>query len=197
MTDKEVINESQSLSLNFDGSIVFASIVTLILAILVFCIVKYAVSNNSCDTPTEKTCNSCKKLQNKDLFYLCIIMGICLIVVFTFVFYSNQDAINLFSFASTLSSIILSVIAIFMSISGEKTQELHRNQIELTANSLENTRLKLDKNIESLNTKLDILDANLKRALENTDTLVKATKPIQSDDSTNAEGSYEDNDFSD
>lgn len=122
-------------------------------------------------------------------------MGICLIVVFSFVFYSNQEAINLFSFASTLTSIILSVIAIFMSINGEKTQELHRNQIQLTAAKLEDTRLKLDGNIGILNQRLDKLDVNLQKALDNTDTLITRSKKIVSDDKTRTENSYEENSF--
>ena len=194
MEDAEVINNAQFLSLNISGSILYATIVTIILVLLIFLIVKH-ISKSLRNTSAERDCTSCQILQNKDLFYLCVIMGICLIVVFSFVFYSNQEAINLFSFASTLTSIILSVIAIFMSINGEKTQELHRNQIQLTAAKLEDTRLKLDGNIGILNQRLDKLDVNLQKALDNTDTLITRSKKIVSDDKTRTENSYEENSF--
>ena len=199
MTEPEAIMDTSDVLINTNGSIMYASIVTIILAALILLIIIHSLKYNShsSNSITETACNSCKKIQNKDLFYLCVILGICLVVVFSFVFYSNQDAINLFSFASTLSSIILSVVAIFMSINGEKTQELHRNQIEHTANKLESTRVKLEENIETLNTKLDKLERKLQTVVDNTDTLVTRWKKIQSDDNKKIATSYKDNDFDD
>lgn len=135
-------------------------------------------------------------MQYKDLFYICIILGICIVVIFSFVFYDNQDAINLFSFASTLASIILSIVAIFISISGERAQELHRSQIAETAKKLENTRVKLENNIENLNDKLDQIEAKIEKAVKNTDKLINY-KYIKSEDLATENESYEESLFED
>lgn len=52
---------------------------------------------------------------------------------------NSKEFSNWISFASTITSIILSVIAIIMSITGENKTEAMRNQIERTADKLEDT----------------------------------------------------------
>lgn len=79
---------------------------------------------------------------------------------------ANSDEFSSWiSFASTITSIILSVIAIFMSISGENKTDAMRNQMEETAN-------KLERATESIN------QANNKN-LQNIDELKKGIAELQ------------------
>lgn len=82
---------------------------------------------------------------------------------------NNSEFSDWLSFASTLTSIILSVIAIFMSISGESKTEGIRNQMEETAYRLDNavddvsnaneeiksSIIELQKKIDSMSEKVD------------------------------------------
>lgn len=81
-----------------------------------------------------------------------------------------------------------------MSISGERTQEIHRRQIAETAKALEDTRIKLQKNIEELNGKLNQIDIKLEKAVSNTDKLMNF-KPVKSQNPQTEDEKYEESPF--
>ena len=65
-----------------------------------------------------------------------------------------------FSFASTVASIILSVLAIFISISGEAKTQVIRDKIEKEADDVICVSNKLEKQISDLSKKFDVVVQN-------------------------------------
>ena len=53
-----------------------------------------------------------------------------IVVLLTLTFVNNENAVNYFSFAGTLSSIILSVVAIFMTINSENESKDAKTQLD-------------------------------------------------------------------
>lgn len=85
----------------------------------------------------EESCKRpCKPMMAKDYIYMLIIFGILIVVMMSFILYRDSSALNYFSFASTLSSIILSVIAIIMTINSEQRSEAAKSQLEQAAQAM-------------------------------------------------------------
>lgn len=85
------------------------------------------------------------------------------------------------SFASTVASIILSVIAIIMSITGENKTDAMKNQMEETAKELELTAQAIDEankksvdNINELKQSIDLLQRNIELLQGKTDKVLNA-----------------------
>ena len=66
----------------------------------------------------------------KDFIYISVIAGMVIVVLLTLTFVNNENAVNYFSFAGTLSSIILSVVAIFMTINSENESKDAKTQLD-------------------------------------------------------------------
>ena len=66
----------------------------------------------------------------KDFIYISVIAGMVIVVLLTLTFANNENAVNYFSFAGTLSSIILSVVAIFMTINSENESKDAKTQLD-------------------------------------------------------------------
>lgn len=110
-------------------------------------------NNSSCKNSNS---NELKYLQMK--LHLRYITGISLGIVVWMVASgaaNNTEFSSWISFASTVTSIILSVIAIIMSITGESKTDAMRNQMEETAQKLEETANAIEaankKNEENIN----------------------------------------------
>lgn len=88
----------------------------------------------------------CMKTKLHSRYIACISTGIVIWVLATGKA-NSSDFANWISFASTITSIILSVIAIIMSISGESKTELMRDKMEEASKKVE----KAVKDIESAN----------------------------------------------
>lgn len=73
---------------------------------------KLKLSNRGCGKDVD-TCSKekCIALHKKDRTYLIIIFGIIITFILVDLFVGDKDALNYFSFASTIASIILSVLA--------------------------------------------------------------------------------------
>ncbi|RII32126.1 hypothetical protein D2A34_24720 [Clostridium chromiireducens] len=83
------------------------------------------------------------------------IIGICL---FTVRNYSNSDMAVQFSFGATLVGIVLSVIAIFMSIVGEKEMSSTKDKLVSASDDLVKIKNELNKSIESISQIISIKD---------------------------------------
>lgn len=100
-------------------------------------------------------------------YIVCICIAICAISIVAAC--SDQDVfIGQLSMASTLTSIVLSVVAIIMSISGEGKTEGMRNQMLEITNELHNTvntvnkaNAEVEKSIEELRKSINILHENV------------------------------------
>lgn len=116
----------------------------------------------------------CMKTKIHSIYIACIATGI-VIWVLAGGQAGNENFSSLISFASTITSIILSVIAIFMSISGENKSELLRDKmeeaskkIEKTAKDIETANKESIKNITELKTEMDELKELLKNLPDET-----------------------------
>lgn len=85
---------------------------------------------------TEKL--KCEKKTLHCKYISCISIGICIWMIVSRV-YDQEDFVSQLEFASTVASIILSVIAIIMSITGEGKTEGIRNQMTETTMELKTT----------------------------------------------------------
>ena len=83
-------------------------------------------------------------------YIACIATGIVIWLITTGTS-SNEKFPELISFASTITSIILSVIAIIMSITGESKTDVMRNQMEETAKKLDVVTNELRKDMDTAN----------------------------------------------
>ena len=99
------------------------------------------------ETGTECPCKNydeyelklrCMRTKLHSRYIACIATGIVVWLITTGTS-SNEKFPELISFASTITSIILSVIAIIMSITGESKTDAMRNQMERTTKKLEDT----------------------------------------------------------
>ena len=95
----------------------------------------------------------CMRITLHRNYIVCISVGILVWMLATGQANSTEFS-SWISFASTITSIILSVIAIFMSISGENKTDAIRNQMEEAANKLEKTTESIDqandKNLQNI-----------------------------------------------
>lgn len=94
--------------------------------------------DNDCD-------RRCVYLLKKDFIYMSIIAGIVIVILLTLTFAKNENAINYFSFAGTLSSIILSVVAIFMTINSENESKDAKTQLDRSIAKMEESTQAVEK----------------------------------------------------
>lgn len=94
-------------------------------------------SKESCESRKDK--EECIKLVQKDYTYLIVIVLIVSIFLISLSLYTNEDAISLFSFASTIASIILSVIAIILTITSETKNASMKDKLEKSAEQIKKT----------------------------------------------------------
>ena len=136
--------------------------------------IKYCLSKKDSDCP----CNDyneyeirlkCMKAKLHSRYISCIAFGIVIWLLATGEANTSEFS-NWISFASTITSIILSVIAIILSITGESKTDAMRNQMEETAHKLEETA----EAIEQANVQ------NIKNTQELKENIVVLQKKIES-----------------
>ena len=89
-----------------------------------------------------------------------IIFALLLVILWLFTATQDPSFASHFSFASTVASIILSVLAIFISISGESKTQVIRDKIEKEADDLIRVSNKLEEKISDLSEKFDVVVQN-------------------------------------
>jgi Na+-transporting methylmalonyl-CoA/oxaloacetate decarboxylase gamma subunit len=94
--------------------------------------------------------------------YISIFIIIDLMVVSIWLFTSTADDtfFSHFSFASTVASIILSILAIFMSVMGEVKTQVIRDRIENETKEITNLTERLEKRMIDVLTKIKAIDDN-------------------------------------
>lgn len=103
---------------------------------------------------------------------IAVAIGICL---FTVRNYSNSDMAVQFSFGATLVGIVLSVIAIFMSIMGEKDVSSTKDKLVTVSDDLINITKKLNHSMNSIN---NVLSMKEEIKLSNQEILNKLNESI-------------------
>lgn len=114
-----------------------------------FCIFK-----NKKECTYNKQGEKCEKLMQKDHTYLLVIVTIIIVILISLSLYTDQQAMNLFSFAGTITSIILSVIAIIMTITSETKHASTKEKLEESAKQIQMTTELLEKAAKSLDPEL-------------------------------------------
>lgn len=110
----------------------------------------------------KKSCEiPCKSMLVKDLVYMAAIFMILTVVILSLALYKDGMAIAYFSFASTLSSVILSVIAIIMTINSEQRSEAAKGQLEQAAQAMADMNVELGSKIGSIKGYSDSIEDNI------------------------------------
>lgn len=122
----------------------------------------------------------CVKTKLHSTYLLIIAVMVC-IWLFSVLAHGDTDFVDQISFASTITSIILSVLAIIMSITGEEKTEHIKDQLEVTAKdikksqetvtnineTIKNSLEKVNEGMDLINKKIDMLpDATAKKVSE-------------------------------
>lgn len=107
--------------------------------------------NWNCDDDGKKKCTI---LAERDVLYLTILFVFVIIFLVTITMGSSDESNKLFSFASTLTSIVLSLVAIIMTIYSEYKNERAASSLSLAINTIEsasdNLRNQTDRQIQEL-----------------------------------------------
>lgn len=85
-------------------------------------------------------------------FYISIVIIVVLvgIIIWLFSIHNDENFVSHFSFASTITSIVLSVLAIFMSVSGESKTQAIRDKIEREADEIMETTRRWDDRMKAI-----------------------------------------------
>ena len=107
--------------------------------------------NWNCDDDGKKKCTT---LAERDVLYLTILFVFVIIFLMTITMGSSDESNKLFSFASTLTSIVLSLVAIIMTIYSEYKNERAASSLSLAIKTIEyasdNLRNQTDRQIQEL-----------------------------------------------
>lgn len=136
MLDKEI---SFSLS---GREILFIAI--LLGICLIWCAICFIISVRRGEKQDEKCTRKCIHMLRKDFLYMGVIASIAVVLLLTLTFASDGNAVNYFSFAGMLSSIILSVVAIFMTINSENESKEAKIQLDKSVAKMEATVQKIE-----------------------------------------------------
>ena len=121
-----------------------------------------------------------KKFTRKDIALVCLI---CLIIILICIIIwalstkANDQFVAEFSFAATISSIILSILAIIMSITGESRTAVLREKIEKATDEMKKLLQELERKIDSVHTDTDVIRATLSQKQQNVGILQTKEKP--------------------
>lgn len=110
----------------------------------------------------NKQSEKCTELAQRDFFYIAIIFVLIVIFILTMTLSSSSEANNRFSFASTLVSIVLSVVAIIMTIVSEYKNERSKNSIDIAIYTLETVSSELRQQAKKQIEELHLLNNELK-----------------------------------
>lgn len=94
-----------------------------------------------------------------------VVLDLLLVIIWLLTYPPNENFFSHFSFASTVASIILSILAIFMSVIGEAKTQIIRDRIEQEAKEIANIT--------------SCFEANMKNLLSNTEIIIKNTDSIK------------------
>lgn len=114
------------------------------------------------------------RLIRKDLLYIAIIFGILVTFILILAFTGVEDAFQYFSFASTITSMVLSVIAIIMTIINEQKSDRVRVVIEESVEELKAASKQVKEYADQIAMQRKILDGLVNKTDEN----LKRTKEV-------------------
>ncbi len=110
----------------------------------VWCAICFIITVRRGEKQDEKCTRKCIHMLRKDFLYMGVIASITVVLLLTLTFATDGNAVNYFSFAGMLSSIILSVVAIFMTINSENESKEAKIQLDKSVAKMEATAQKLE-----------------------------------------------------
>lgn len=110
----------------------------------VWCAICFIISIRRGEKQDEKCTRKCIHMLRKDFLYMGVIASIAVVLLLTLTFATDGNAVNYFSFAGMLSSIILSVVAIFMTINSENESKEAKIQLDKSVEKMEATAQKIE-----------------------------------------------------
>lgn len=144
---------------------VIISLILIIVAMIAYLIGNKIKNKDGKANSTNMTqCKSnCIHILKHDLIYIAVIGVLVIIVLTTQVLYGNSEFGNQLNFAATVSSIILSVLAIMMTINGENKQEITKGSIDKSTNTIREASEKLGTYIQKIeNINIGEIDDDMK-----------------------------------
>lgn len=111
---------------------------------------------------SDKSNGECYKLLKRDFVYMIVIFIIVGISWFSFTLGTTDEATDRISFAGTLSSIILSVLAIIMTLLSEAKNERTKNSIDEALANLRKTESDMQERSQQQINQLKEIDVELK-----------------------------------
>lgn len=103
----------------------------------------------------------CKTVMAKDFVYMATIFAIVVVIAVSFAMYNDNTAVAYFSFAGTVTSIILSVIAIIMTIESERKSDNAKAQLDVAVQAMKEMNEELTDKVEHIKQYSDELDRKL------------------------------------
>ena len=110
----------------------------------------------------QKSLKTEDKGKAKDIIYMSAIFSMLLVVAVSFAMYRNDVAFDYLSFAGTVTSIVLSVIAIIMTISSERKSDNVKAQLDLTVREMKQINEDLSKKVAKMKKYSDSIVNKLK-----------------------------------
>lgn len=128
-------------------------------------IVSFIVNkNNWCDDKGYCQRNQCNRLFNRDLIYCFIIFVLFGIVILTWKLGTQDEIAKQLSFAGTVTSIILSVLAIFITMLSEMKSSVSKTKMDNLVSKIEEISAQTDnqvvKNEEMFQKTIKLVDDN-------------------------------------
>lgn len=147
------------------------------LVILLSSIIGYLLGKNGPKSTSKESCqqNSCIHIAKRNFWHMVVGFGIILCFIMVDLFVGNKDALNYFSFASTIASIILSVIAIIMTITSEQKSDNVKAAIDNSVRYLETSTEKISKYAENL----ELQSKTFQQTLQKSEETLKRTEDIR------------------
>lgn len=123
--------------------------VYIILMVVIYCYSNY----NECDDSNKQgQCNlrPCNRLLKRDFKYCTFIMIALLVLILTAKVGNDSNLLAYISFGSTLSSIILSILAIFMTMLSESKNDATKTRLENLTSTIENASESIKEQADSI-----------------------------------------------
>lgn len=119
---------------------IIAVMIAAVAAVIAFGTILFTSNSDAAGKPAQSrpACEeTCRHVRKMEFVNIGIVIAVSCVAILTILLAGDSNAFANISFASTVSSIILSVIAIFMSISGEVKVSNTKEKMDLTVGKLD------------------------------------------------------------
>lgn len=159
-----------------------ASAIFIVLVVLVVILTLFITCN--CHKVNECKEVYCHRLKEHDYKFCMVILFFVIVFICTISMGNNDEVSKLLSFAGTLSSIILSVLAIILTLLADKKAEYERLKTDNLVSSMESYASKIQdslKEAQNIVKQLQGLEEKVNDVLKKEEELIKLQKEIKAD----------------